>query len=194
VEENRRKIVAWVGTHVMPYEPGVRAWLRRSLVSPEDADDLIQEAYCRLAALESVDHIARPDGYFFQTVRMLLTEQVRRSRIVRIETVTEIDSLSIYSDDPSPERITAARRELARVRDLIEGLPDRCRRIFELRKIHGVPQREIARMLGVTESTVENDGVKGMRLILKALREDAGGSDAAPVKAYDDRARNRRRD
>jgi RNA polymerase sigma factor (sigma-70 family) len=193
MDENRRRIVAWVGAQVMPYEPGVRAWLRRSLVSQDDIDDLIQEAYCKLAALDGVDHIARPDAYFFQTVRMLLAEQVRRSRIVRIETVTEIDALPIYSDEPSPERITAARRELAKVRQLIEGLPDRCRRIFELRKIHGVPQREIARMLGVTESTVENDGVKGMRLIMQALREDESPS-VGRGKSSDEPARNRRRD
>lgn len=169
---DRRKIVAWVGAHVMPHEGAVRAWLRRSLVSHEDIDDLIQEAYCRMAALEDVEHIVRPDGYFFQIVRNLLGDQVRRSRIVRIEAVTEIESHSLYSEEPSPERSAAARRELARVRELIAMLPERCRRIFELRKIHGVPQREIAEMLGVNESTVENDGAKGLRLILKALREE----------------------
>lgn len=193
MDEDRRKIVAWVGAHLMPHEPAVRRWLRRSLVSRDDVDDLIQEAYCRIASLESVDHIERPDRYFFQTVRMLLAEQVRRSRIVRIESVTEIDSLSIYSEEPSPERITAARRELEKVQKLIEGLPERCRRIFELRKIHGVPQRDIARMLGVTESTVENDGVKGMRLIMQALRE-SGGLEVIREKVSDQRARNPRRD
>lgn len=193
MDESRRKIVAWVGAHLMPHEPAVRRWLRRSLVSRDDVDDLIQEAYCRIASLDSIDHIERPDRYFFQTVRMLLAEQVRRSRIVRIESVTEIDSLSIYSEEPSPERITAARRELAKVQKLIEGLPERCRRIFELRKIHGVPQREIARMLGVTESTVENDGVKGMRLIMQALRE-GGGLEVIREKVSDERARNSRRD
>lgn len=193
MEQNRRKIVGWVGTHVMPHEGGVRAWLRRSLISQADIDDLIQEAYCRMAALDTVDHIDRPDGYFFQIVRNLLGEQVRRARIVRIEAVTEIDSLSIYSDEPSPERITAAKRELAKVQRLIERLPERCRRIFELRKIHGVPQREIARMLGVSESTVENDGAKGLRLIMRALREEAARIDTHS-KENDDRPRNRRRD
>lgn len=193
MEGNRRKIVAWVGAHLMPHEPVVRRWLRRSLVSREDIDDLVQEAYCRIASLESIDHIERPDRYFFQTVRMLLAEQVRRSRIVRIESVTEIDALSIYSEEPSPERITAARLELAKVQKLIEGLPERCRRIFELRKIHRVPQREIARMLGVTESTVENDGVKGMRLIMQALRE-GGGLEVVRDKASVKRARNPGRD
>jgi len=191
--EHRRRIVAWVAAHVMPHEGGVRAWLRRSLLNPEDVDDLIQEAYARMAALESTEHIEKPDGYFFQVVRNLLTEQIRRSRIIRIEAATELESLSIYTDEPSPERAIAARRELARVKELIEGLPDRCRRIFELRKIHGLPQREIARMLGVTESTVENDGVKGLRLIMQAMREQDAQFESN-LKEHDDRTRYRRRD
>ncbi len=191
--EHRRRIVAWVAAHVMPHEGGVRIWLRRSLLNPEDIDDLIQEAYARMAALESIDHIEKPDGYFFQIVRNLLVEQIRRSRIIRIEAATEIDSLSIYSDEPSPERTIAARRELARVKELIEGLPDRCRRIFELRKIQGVSQREIARLLGVSESTVENDGAKGLRLIMQAMREQDAQFEPS-LKEHDDRSRNRRRD
>lgn len=194
MDEQRRRIVAWVATQVMPHEPGVRAWLRRALVSQDDVDDLIQEAYCRLSALQTVDHIQRPDGYFFQTVRMLLADRVRRSRIVRIESVTEIDQLPIYSEEVSPERITGARRELARVQQLIDGLPARCREIFVLRKIHGLPQREIAERLGVTESTVENDGAKGLRMIMKALREDEIGRGAAQRIERDEPARNRRRD
>jgi RNA polymerase sigma factor (sigma-70 family) len=193
MDENRRRIVAWVAAKVMPFEPSVHAWLRRSLVSQEDIDDLIQEAYCRLSSLDAVDHIARPDGYFFQTVRMLLTEQIRRSRIVRIDSATEIETLPIYSDEPSPERITAARRELAKVKQVIDALPDRCRRIFVLRKVHGVPQREIARMLGVTESIVENDGVKGMRLILQALRAE-DERESGNRNMSDEPARNRSRD
>jgi len=193
MDGNRRRIVAWVGANILPHEAAVRAWLRRSMVPRDDIDDLIQEAYCRIASLERVDHIDRPQSYFFHVVRMLLTEQVRRARIVRIETVAEMDALSIDSEEPSPERAAGARRELARVQRLIEGLPDRCRRIFELRKIHDVPQREIARILGVTESTVENDAVKGMRLILKAMREE-GGLPEGRAEAMHDQARNRRRD
>lgn len=191
--EQRRRIVAWIAAHVMPHEGGVRAWLRRSLLNPEDIDDLIQEAYARMAALDSVEHIEKPDGYFFQIVRNLLGEQIRRSRIIRIEAATEIESLSIYSDEPSPERAIAARRELARVKELIEGLPERCRRIFELRKIHGLPQREIARMLGVSESVVENDGAKGLRLIMQAMRDEDARYEFSPKERHD-RSRNRRPD
>ncbi|MBY8823988.1 RNA polymerase sigma factor [Sphingomonas colocasiae] len=185
-----QRLVAWVSTQVMPHEPAVRAWLKRSMVSAEDADDLIQEAYANLASLDAFEQIARPDGYFFQIVRNLLTTQIRRARIVRIESVAEIDTLVAGSEDPSPERVTGARRELEMVQRLIAGLPDRCRRIFEMRKIEGLSQREIAERLKVTESIVENDGVKGMRLIMQAMR--ATGEPAfTGKKANDERPAKR---
>jgi RNA polymerase sigma-70 factor (ECF subfamily) len=171
MSERNQRLVAWVSTQVMPHEPAVRAWLRRSMVSLDDADDLIQEAYASLASLDAFEQIARPDGYFFQIVRNLLTDQLRRARIVRIESVAEMDTLKAASDEPSPERATAAKRELEMVQKVIAALPDRCRRIFEMRKIQGLSQREIAKQLKVSESIVENDGVKGMRLIMQAMRE-----------------------
>jgi RNA polymerase sigma factor (sigma-70 family) len=169
-EERRRRVVAWVAGKVMPHEPDVRAWLARSKMREEDVDDVIQEAYCRLSALTDFDHIDRPDAYFFSIARNLMTGQMRRSRIVHIEAVAEIEALSPYDDRPSPEQEVSGRIELARVRELVASLPERCRQIFEMRKIEGLPQREIASRMGITESMVENEGAKGIRLILAALR------------------------
>lgn len=173
-------IVVWVGTQVLPHEAAVRAWLRRSKLAAQDIDDLIQEAYCKLAGLKAVDHISRPDRYFFRVVRNLLGEQLRRARVVRIETVAEIEALGLDEQTPSPEQTESSSREWTRVREIIQTLPERCRRIFELRKLDGLSQREVAARLGVSESVVENDGVKGMRLILQALKED-GLQDRAQV-------------
>jgi RNA polymerase sigma-70 factor (ECF subfamily) len=186
-QERRRRIVAWVADEVMPHEAKVRAWLARSRMSKEDIDDVIQEAYCRLSAMDpgsasgagGFEAVGRPDAYFFSIARNLLASQMRRSRIVRIEAVAEIEALSPFDEAPSPERQASARIELARVRELVAGLPERCRRIFEMRKIEGLPQREIAQRLGVTDSVVENDGAKGVRLILAALREQEEAGIAA---------------
>jgi RNA polymerase sigma-70 factor (ECF subfamily) len=169
-QDKRARIVAWVAHNVMPHEGKVRAWLARSRVAREDIDDVIQEAYCRLSALEDVEAIDRPDAYFFSIARNLLALNLRRARIVAFEAVAEIEALAPFDEAPSPERHAAGRIELARVRELVERLPERCRRIFELRKIEGLPQREIAARLGVSESVVENEGVKGIRLILAQLR------------------------
>jgi RNA polymerase sigma factor (sigma-70 family) len=159
-----------VGSEVLPHEAGLRRWLRRTM-EPADTEDVIQEAYCRMLALEGVDHIRSGRAYLFTTARNVVRERLRRARVVNIETVLEIDALSTEADERSPERVAASRQELARVRQLIEGLPGRCRRIFELRKMDGLSQREVAQIMGVPEYTVEHDIAKGLKLILKALAE-----------------------
>ncbi|HEX6859550.1 MAG TPA: sigma-70 family RNA polymerase sigma factor [Caulobacteraceae bacterium] len=195
MDEGRARIVAWVGREILPHEADVRAWLRRSLASEGEVEDIIQDAYCRLLSLGGTGHIASPRAYFFTAARAVALDRLRRSRIVRMEAVTEIENLNVVLDEPSPERVTAARRELERVRRLIAELPERCRRIFELRKIEGLSQREIARVMGVTETIVENDVVKGQRLILKAIAEGemSPGRAAPPVESHE-RARDRRGD
>jgi RNA polymerase sigma-70 factor (ECF subfamily) len=171
VDSNRGIVVAWVGSQILPHEADVRRWLRRAGATPPDIDDIVQEAYCRLAGLATVAHIQNGRAYFFQTVRSIAIERIRRSRVVRIDSVPEIDALSIVDSEPLPERIVASRRELQRVQALIDGLPDRCRQIFTLRRIQGMPQRDIARLLGVTENVVEMQAMRGLRLILQALTE-----------------------
>ena len=188
----RAEIVAWVGRHILPHEADVRAWLRRCGASPEDADDIVQEAYCRLATLDSVAHIVNGRAYLFQTARNIGIERLRRAKIVRIDHLTEIELADVVDSGPSPERITADRNELRRVQALIEELPDRCRQIFKLRRIHGVPQREVARLLSVTENVVELQVMRGVRLILKRLAEDEGSAAPQTAPAADDRPARRR--
>lgn len=170
--QGQTDVVGWVAECILPHEPKVRAWLARTLAPGEDPDDVIQEAYCRLASLDEVGHVRNPRAYFFQTARSIVLERIRRSRIVRIETVTEIDTLPVIDDEPSPERTAGARRELQRVLRLIEALPERYRKVVKLRKIEGLSQKEIAARLGVSERVVENDATRGLRLILRALEAE----------------------
>ncbi|WP_338015367.1 RNA polymerase sigma factor [Altererythrobacter sp. C41] len=188
--QSRERIMDWVGSEILPHEGEVRAWLRRTL-DPADIEDVVQEAYCQIARLEEVGHIRSGRAYFFTTARNVVLMQLRRARVVRIDSVTEIDNLNIVLDEPSPERVAGGRRELERVRRLIEGLPERCRRIFELRKIEGLPQREVARRLGVTEHVVENDVGRGLKLILQAIAEGERNAEQALTEmARDERARD----
>lgn len=187
---NRAKVMAWVGSEILPHEADVRAWLRRSF-KPDDLEDVIQEAYCQIAGLDDVSHIRSGRAYLFTTARSIVLMRLRRARIVSIETVTEIDALNILVDEPSPERIAAGRRELARVRRLIDALPDRCRRIFELRKVEGLSQREVADEIGVPEHIVENDVRKGLKLVLEAIAQGDRAAERKLEKAeQDERTRN----
>ncbi len=170
----------WIARNILPHEAEVRSWLRRHVrtLSAADADDLIQEAYARLWEID-VEAIGNGRAYFFAVVRNLLGEQARRSRIVPMERMGEIDALSIISEEPGPERQITARQELERLRRILSELPLQCRRTFELRKIEGLSIRETALRMGVGEGTVEKQLAKAFARILDALgREDAGADDA----------------
>jgi RNA polymerase sigma-70 factor (ECF subfamily) len=194
VADARPRIIAWVGSEILPHERDLRAWLRRT-VGPGDVEDVVQEAYCRISALNDVVHIRSGRAYLFTTARMLVLERIRRARVVSIEAVANVDALPGFDEDPSAERVIDGRRELARVQRLIDALPERCRAVFRLRKIEGLSQREVAQRLGLPEHSVENDVAKGLRLILKAIAEgEQAVANAIAGEERDERARDSRRD
>jgi RNA polymerase sigma-70 factor (ECF subfamily) len=173
----------------MPHERFVRRWFGSRRVSPADIDELLQEAYCRLAMLDGFDHIDNPRAYFLSIARNLMLRRLKRQQIVPIDLVADI---GLVEDDgqPSLEDQVATRMAYDRVLRLIAGLPERCAQIVRLRKIEGWSQREIARHLGITEKAVEKQvwlGVKAVRLAW-----DQSGS-ATPLPAPAERTAGARR-
>lgn len=171
--EDRGKIRAWVSSNIVPHEAELRAWLRGMSLSEDEISDAVQDAYVSISRLASVAHIRNGKSYFFQTAKMAVLQKIRRARIVPIEQLSELNSLHMVDDYPAPDRQMSARQDLERIQRLIADLPDRCRQIFVLRRIHGMSQREISRQLGLPEHTVEAQAVRGLKLISKAIaRED----------------------
>jgi RNA polymerase sigma factor (sigma-70 family) len=168
--EQRARIAKWVAQYVMPHEERVRAWLYSSKASREEVDDLIQESYCILAGLPAVDHIERPDAYFFSIARNLYLRHLKRQTVIPISTVAEIESFC--DSQPSPEHTVANVLDLERVRALIASLPKGCRDVVIMRKIQGLSQREVAVSLGISESMVEWHVYSGIQAILKKLNLD----------------------
>lgn len=162
------EFVAWVGANIIPHERDLRLWLLRRLPAA-NVDDVVQEAYCRIASLEGAAHILNGRAYLFRVAGNIVLEQARRAKTVSIHTSAHTDFEDVADEGPSPERVVSARRDLDQVRDLIAGLPERCRKVFVMRRVEGLPQKEVAARLGVTENVVEQQSVRGLRLILAAL-------------------------
>ncbi|MDO8411816.1 MAG: sigma-70 family RNA polymerase sigma factor [Phenylobacterium sp.] len=190
----RAKFVAWVGAQILPHEADVRRWLSHGGWSRDEIDDIVQDAYCRIAALASIDHIQNGRAYLFQTIRSVVTDRLRQARVVSIARTTELATLDVLDHAPSAERVVAGRLELRRVQAVIQSLPERCSTIFMMRRVDGLSQREIARRLGVTENVVEAQAARGLRLILTALTRDDGAEEAANRTEPDVRRTSRKRD
>lgn len=172
----------WLAQHILPHEPSLRAWLSHKTVQGLEVDDIIQECYAALASLASVDHIANPRAYLFRTAYSLILQNVRRSNVVPIQAIEDLQNFEARWDAPSPEDEVSSRRELQRLADFLETLPSRCREAFQLRRVEGLSQREVARHMGLSESTVEKHIGKALRALAKAYGD--GGKRAHRASGY----------
>jgi RNA polymerase sigma factor (sigma-70 family) len=169
---DRREHIRWFAREILPHEADVRRWLTRKVRGLADfhVDEIVQEAYARLWAV-STDRIANARAYFFVTVRNIVAEQLRRSRVVSIETIADVDTLNIPDGDGGPERRLSGREEIEQLERLLAQLPPKCREVFELRKFSELSQREIAERLQVSESTVEKHLVKAVRFVMREMKK-----------------------
>lgn len=179
----------WLAAHVLPHEPALRAWIRRTTqISDSDIDDIVQETYAILAKLESVEAIRDPRTYAFQVARSVFLQGLRRSKIVPIGSIADLAALGEADDAPSPEQQVHGQRELRRVEAAIQNMPTQVRKVFWLRRVDGLSQRETARQLGLAEHTVEKYSAKGLKFLLKQFGR--GGNAATKSSNTQDTPQN----
>lgn len=176
----------WFAREVLPHESDLRKWLGgriRGLASC-DVDEVVQEAYARLWTADA-DAIRSSRAYLYVTARHIVGEHIRRSRIVAIDLVADLESLNIVDDELSVHRRLSGQEELARLHEILQTLPPKCRQAFELKKFQDFSQRRIAEHMGIAESTVEKHLAKALRLVSEAMKQ-------APPGAEDGRSRERK--
>jgi len=163
----------WLAANMLPLEPQLRGWLRRVTPPGLEIDDLIQEAYAKLAGLATVENITQPKAYLYQIVKRLVSDHLRRANVISIEAVAEMAQLSVLDESPTPERILSGRQELERVFRAIVALPSACRVVFVMRKFDGKSQKAIAAELQISENIVEKRMSRALRMILEQLQASA---------------------
>ena len=163
----------WLATHILPLEPQLRGWLRRVIPSGLEVDDLIQEAYAKLANLATVSTITQPKAYVYQIVKRLISEHIRRANVVSIEAAAAAAQCFLSEEGITPERILSGRQELERLYAVIAGLPGPCRSVFVMRKFDDKPQKVIAAELRISENSVEKRMSRALRIIMEQLQTSA---------------------
>lgn len=87
-----------------------------------------------------------------------------------MEAVGDLNGLRVLDDRPSAVEALSAQEKLDLLADAVMALPTRCREIVLLRKIQGIPQKEVAARLGLSERTVENHCRLGVKRCEEYLR------------------------
>lgn len=143
-------------------------------VGGQEADDVVQEAFLRLAEVGPEHPVGNPGGYLYRVSMNVATDHLRRqarqaSRMVPIE-----EGLAVPDPAPSVEATVFSKQQVALLKAAVQELPPRCREVFVLHKFQHFSYSEIATKLDLSESTVVKHMVKALahckRRVLGACR------------------------
>jgi len=157
--------------------PGVLSVARRMLGDRAEAEDVAQEAMLRLwkQAENWRQGEAKVSTWLYRVTTNLCTDRLRRARTTSIDAIAE----------PEDDRRSAAhelqdKARLAALDEALQSLPERQRQAVVLRHIEGLPNPEIAQILGVGVEAVESLTARAKRALKAALegrRDELGYED-----------------
>lgn len=158
---------AWFAKEVHPHDSSLKAYLRSSFPSVRDVDDVVQESYLRVWKARATQPIQSVKGFLFTVARRLALDLVRSNRRSPFSAVTDIEQLGVLDKDTDAAAKAAHAQEVEFLIEAVASLPPKCREIFTLRRLQGVPQKEIAARLGLSEQTVQVQAARGLRKVEK---------------------------
>jgi RNA polymerase sigma factor (sigma-70 family) len=135
-------------------------------LSPDEADDAVQETFVRLwAVLRDGASIQRPDAWAFRSLYRLAMDRHRWHRRVRL--------LTERLGAQPPRRTPVDHAERMAIWEAVEGLPERQRLAIYLRYRADLPYEEIGAILGIAAPSVRSHVSRALNALRVELGEEA---------------------
>ncbi|MES2604201.1 MAG: RNA polymerase sigma factor [Pseudomonadota bacterium] len=147
----------------------LKRFLGRFFSERQDIEDVAQEAFLRAYVAEQRKSIEQPKAFLFRIAKNLaLTKLERKSRQIACYLDESGNYVCESGDYLGLEMEGTAYAEIEAVEllgiycDAVASLPEKCRQVFLLRKVHGLGHREIAERMSLSVSSVEKYLLKGV--------------------------------
>lgn len=137
-------------------------------IQMEDVRNLVQDVFLKIWNERATIQIqSSVRAFLFVSVKNRCLDYLRQHR-----RIPETFNISKIQDIPNEtfETYVLSELELLLSKSL-EKLPERCREVFELSRLSGQKNKEIAEKLNITEKTVENQITKALRILKTELRD-----------------------
>ena len=138
------------------------------------AEDIVHDAFIRTLEANRQKTIGSRAGYITRIVKNLAIDRYRRKSVETRFLDDRGRHPALAAEPAQPENINIHRQTLQAVAAALAELPDRTRWAFEMHRIRGLSQKEIARILGVSPTLVNfmiRDALVHCRNKLKAESE-----------------------
>ena len=140
--------------HAKPLE----RYFRRRGHSANDAPDLVQDVFVRLARCDHGLISARPGAMVFRLARFVSIDTHRRLRAqsgLGLAACDSLEAAKVEDGQPSPEQRVVWRQAIGEAVAAMKALPPKGGRAYWLYRVGELSQREIAAIQGVSLKTVE---------------------------------------
>jgi len=149
------------------YYPGMCVYAQQILkASPTDAKSVVQDVFVKIwedRAKITITSSFR--SYLFSSVRNRCIDLLRKKKLQTV-------SYDMIRDLPDETIDTYVLAELEQIfHSAIKLIPERCREVFELSRMKGLKNKEVAIELGISEKTVENQITKALKILRHELRD-----------------------
>lgn len=155
--------------------PAVRQFfVRRAGIN--EADDLTQEVFARLARVPDELPVRHAAAYVFQVAAHVIMDRRRRDIRRHSGAHVSIEEISTHPVEvSSPESILVHRDLLRRIAGIIDELPARVGDAFVLHRFEDMTYESIARRQGCSVSSVEKYIARATKHIAARLEEMGSG-------------------
>lgn len=124
-----------------------------------DAEDIVQDAFIKLASRRKHEPITNPRAFLFKTVQNLSLNAIRHSpRQPLYKDSTSFDTLT-----PSLEQEISALQDIAEISRQLSYLPKKSKTIFLMHRLDTKTYLEIGDELGISKNAVKKHIVKTLK-------------------------------
>lgn len=157
------------------HQAALRRYISRFVRSNNDIDDVAQEAFLRAYRAEQQKDIEQPKSFLFKIAHNVAVTELTKKSTQILDYIEDVESLEVIGKEGSAEETVMAKQSLGMHCEAVAKLPEQCRKVYLMRKVHGMSHREISDRLGIAVSTVEKHLAKGVRLCARYVQEMEAG-------------------
>ncbi|ENO86969.1 sigma-70 family RNA polymerase sigma factor [Thauera linaloolentis] len=158
----------------------LHGWLRSKLGCSQRAADLAHDTFERLWKAGATPALEQPRAYLTVIAKRLAINQFRRQALEQAYLEVLAQQHEQYA--PSAEDQVAAIEALAEIWRLLDGMPERRRKVFLMAQFEGLPHAEIARRLGTTLNVVHKEAAAALQHCYLAIYSEAAPETARPPR------------
>lgn len=148
------------------YFPGLISFTSSILKNDEEAEEVVEDVFIKLwnnrNLLSTINNLSR---YLYTATKHTAFNYLKKSKRNITEEMGDELSFSLIT----PESRLINNENVKRIEDAINNLPSRCRLIFRLVKQEGMKYSEVAKLLDISERTVNAQMTIALSKLVEAL-------------------------